>query len=162
MYVLPAGLTFALFMLLSLAYLLGAAFNILLRAGYAYRSKVNCYPTRWSFVTENWDTILIRVFVYGYLSFYAWSLHPELVAKIAMAFAVPSWIAGWLIVHVSIASSFGYGFIIDRILDSLQSAIADKPYLSFLNMFVRGRVPAYNSGIVDIEKLANTEPKNGQ
>jgi hypothetical protein len=154
MFALPDGLTFGLFLLLSLGYLIGAAFNILLRAGYAYRSKVNCYPTRLSFLIENWDTIVIRVFMYGYGAFYLWTLHPNWVEKIALSFGAPAWMAGWLTVPVGIGSSVGFGFLIDVLLDTVQSVVASRPYLSFLNIFVRGRVPAYNSGVVDTQKLA--------
>lgn len=144
-------------MLLSCFYLLGACFNILLRAGYAYRSAVNVHRTRWGFIKDNWDTMIIRVCVYGYGAFYVWALHPDLATKTALFFNVPSWLATWINIPVGVGSSFMFGFLIDVVLDSLQSIVASKPYLAPLNVFVRGRVPAYDANVVDVEKIAIQE-----
>lgn len=147
---LPQGLTPALFALISLFYFIGTGFNILLRAGFAYRSDVNVYPTRFSFVTKNWDTILIRVCVYGFGFFYAWTLHNDLPTKIAEAFGVAAGIATWLTVPVGLGSSGGFGFIIDVLLDSLQSVVASTPWLKWANVVIRGRVPTYDPRVVNL------------
>lgn len=150
---LPPGITYGLYALLSFGFLIGTSFNQVLRAGYAYRSNVNCYPTRWSFYSQNWDTIIIRVF-YGYLAFYAWSLHPDWVSLIAKSCGVAEGVSNWLTFPVTLATSIGFGFGIDVLLDSTQSLIASKPYLSFLNIFIRGRIPTYNPRVVDTKLLA--------
>lgn len=159
---LPPSLTYGLFALLTLAYWLGAAFNVLLLAGFAYRSQVNKIFSRWQYVCHNWDTILVRVFVYGYAAFYGWVNHPDWVAKIAIGCGVASWIAGWLTIPITLGTSFVFGFVIDRVIDYAQSASANKPYLSWLNFFLRGRVPVYDANIVDTKKIAKMNKDDNQ
>lgn len=154
---LPPGLSYSLYGILVLGYLVGAEFNLMLRAGFAYRSNINCYPTRRSFYTKNWDTILIRVFLYGFGLFYLWTLHPDWITIVAVFFKVPQSLANWLTFPVTLGTAVGAGFVIDVLLDSAQSIVANlvatRPYLSFLNMLVRGRIPEYNPRIVNTELL---------
>lgn len=159
---LPPGVTYALYGLLSLGYLVGTSFNLILRAGFAFRSNINCYPTRWSFYSQNWDTILIRLF-YGYLAFYAWSLHPDWISWIALKFYVSQGIANWLTFPVTLATSMGFGFGIDVVLDSLQSVVASTSWLSWANVFIRGRVPTYDPRVVNTQLLKqDAEVKNAK
>lgn len=157
---LPQGLTFGLFMVLTGAYVIGAAFNVLLLAGFALRSKVNTHPTRLDFLKSNWDTLAIRIFFYGYLAFYGWSVHPEFLKVVASSLGAPDWLSNWTILPVNVASSLAFGFFIDRALDSIQAAVADKPSLAWLNVFLRGRVPTYDSSVVDVQALAQRENTN--
>lgn len=154
---LPPGLTFALYGILTIGYLIGAEFNLMLRAGFAYRSQVNVYPTRRSFYTKNWDTILIRVALWGYGLFYIWTLHPDWLSISAVFFHVPKSIADWLTFPVSLGTAVGAGFVIDVILDSAQSIAAfvakDRPYLSWLPAILGGRIPEYNPRVVNTKLL---------
>lgn len=154
---LPPGLTFSLYGILVVGYLIGAQFNLLVRAGFAYRSDVNVYPTRRSFYVKNWDIILIRVFLWGFGLFYIWTLHPDWLALTAVFFHVPKDVAGWLIFPVSLGTSVGAGFVIDVVLDSAQSIAAfvakDRAYLSWLPAILGGRIPAYDPRVVDVKLL---------
>ena len=159
---LPPGLTLGLFGILSFAYVVGAAFNVLLRAGYAARSKVNVHGSRLDFLTTNWDTILVRVCMWGFGAFYFWSLHPTILKTIASGFNMPDWLSNWMIFPVNVATSAAFGFFIDVALDSLQSVIASKPFLAPLNVLVRGRVPVYDSNVVDVQAVQDKTDKENK
>lgn len=139
---------------LSIAYLIGTLFHILLRAGYAVRSQVNTTPSRWCYVVDHWDTLLIRCGFFGYLLFFAWLSHPDWPSKIAIALMVPEGPANWLTVPQTLGTSAMFGFFIDVVLDSAQSIVAGLtlkfPSLSFLNAVVRGQIPSYDARVVDV------------
>lgn len=156
--ILPLPLPFILYKWLLLFCLVGMILNVLLRADYAKSSSVNVYPTRWSFVTRNWVTILIRIFPWGFGIFYAWTIHPEWLTVIAKFFKVPDWMANWMTFPVNVPVSLGLGFVIDVGLDKVQSWAAmtkDGPwYVAWLNTVFQGRLPQYDAAVVIVEKLA--------
>lgn len=151
----PQGLDYSMFLILCLFYVFGSGINIAIRADYAFHSAVNCYPTRLSFLTQNYVAILIRVFFYDFALFYLWSLHPTWVASIASFFQVPSNIADWLTLPVNAGTAVLAGWSLDVLLDKIQSWIAgsDKPWISWANILFQGRVPQYNPAVVDTSKL---------
>src|SRR6266704_1339641 len=123
-------------LLLVLFFLIGIGMHVLLRAGYAYRSAVNPYPTRRAFVRKHWDTILVRTFLNSWL-FWLWVSHPDLVSRIASALGVSAAIADWLTVPVSLGTAVMFGFFVDVFLDSVQSIVAKIPQLAWLNKYLR-------------------------
>lgn len=142
---------------LSLAYVVGALFHILLRAGYAVRSQVNTTPTRWCYVRTHWDALLIRSGFFGYLAFWAWMAHPEWPSQIAKSLLVPEGVANWLTAPATLGTAAMFGFMIDVVLDSAQSIVANLtakfPQLSFLNAIVRGQIPSYDANVVDVKTV---------
>lgn len=125
------------------------------------RSKVNSVPNRRYFIYQHWDTLLIRVFFFGYLMFWAWLKHPDWPSKLAMLMMVPAGLANWLTVPATLGTAAGFGFFEDVLLDSAQSftaAVSDKfPSLKFLNTVVRGQLPTYDSSVVNVNKINSTD-----
>lgn len=163
--ILPLPLPINLYVWLLVACLLGMGLNILIRADYAKSSGVNIYPTRWSFVTRNWVTIIIRIFPWGLGAFYGWTMHPEWLTVIAKFFKVPDYLANWMTFTVNIPMSLGLGFVIDVLIDKVQSWAAltkdGGPWISWLNTIFQGRLPQYDSAVVATEKLSK-ERKVGE
>jgi hypothetical protein len=162
--ILPLPLPFTLYKWLLLFCLIGMLLNVLLRADYAMRSTVNIYPSHWSFVRRNWVTILIRIVPWGLGTFYVWTLHPEWATTVAKFFHVPDWLANWMTLPVNVITSLGLGFVIDVLLDKVQSwtaAATNNPYLAWLNTIFQGRLPVYDDEMVATDKLS-TDRKVGE
>lgn len=147
-------------LLLITFFLSGIGFHVLLRAGFAYRSQINIYPSRWSFIAANWDTTLIRTFLNSIL-FWWWVTYPGTVSTVLIFFRVPANIANWMTVPVTLGTAAVFGFFIDVLLDSAQSIIAGTPQLAWLNKYLKGQIPSYDPAVVDVAKL-DPERKVGE
>jgi|SRR5882724_5329832 len=129
---------------------IGAAFHVLLRAGFAIRNPVNPITNRRAFLKQYWDTILIRAAIATGL-FAFWLGHSTAINSILAYFNNP--LKFDFDVPVTFATSWGFGFLIDQPLDSLQSVIATKPSLAWLNTIIRGQIPQYAAAIVVAEPV---------
>ena len=131
-------------------WLLGVAIHVLLRAGYAIRSKVNPVKSRWDFLKQNWDTVAVRTFLSGLI--FAYGLrNPDALDKLVTLVAEHFNISNFdFSITFSNVTSAGFGFFSDTVLDSVQSFVASSPKLSWLNNVLRGQIPGYDPTVVDL------------
>lgn len=149
---------------LSLGYLIGAIFHLLMRADFARKSKVNPFPGMWAWFVCYWVQIAVRVGFWGYGLFWLWLDHPDWPAKIAMQFYVPPDVANWLIVTPTLGASVGFGFFADVALDYTQvfvGALAQKfPSLGWLGTLLQSQVPQYSPEVqAAVDVVENQQPK---
>lgn len=148
---------------LSLAYLIGTIFHLLMRADLAYKSKVNKIPNRRCWFANYWVSILVRVCFWGYGIFRLWIAHPEWPSKVAMAFGVPDYIANWLIITPTLGASVGAGFFIDVVLDYAQVFVGlltkKFPMFGVIAKIIQAQVPQYDPDVVDVTKVEEEDKR---
>src|SRR5215813_13049981 len=105
---------------LSIAFLLGILWRLFSRASKAYRSKLRSYPSRWAFISTNWDVFLLRTVPWNSGFFALWLFKPDTLAKGLILAHVPDNIANWMIVTPNLLSSGVFGFTVDYALDQVQ------------------------------------------
>lgn len=136
----------------SLTFLVGVGVDVMIRAGHAKRSDVNMHPSRWSFVVDNLDVILARLF-WSSLAFGIWLLKPDWVSIGVKYLGVPDWFANWLTVTPNPASSAVGGILIDYGLDWAQAVVAKKN-IPILTDLLKAKLPAFDPEIVNVKKVA--------
>lgn len=144
--------------LLVVSFYLGTLIRLSLRAGNAFRSQVNKYPNRRSYLFRNWDVFLVRTFFAT--GFFTWWLHdPGAWSKFIAMLGVAPGIANWLTVPPTLATSAGFGFFSDLGIDQVQYRLATKyPWLPDI---VKGEIPSYDPAVVDVDSLSK-ERKVGE
>ena len=146
--------------LLVIMFYVGILLRLLQRAGSAFRSQVNTYPTRWSFVVCNWDVFLLRSAINTGL-FSLWLHNPGLISQGLNYLGVASGIANWVTVPPTLTTAAGFGFFIDIGLDQLQMMIAQSPKFAWLPSVFKGEIPSYDRAVVAVN-LLSVERKVGE
>ncbi len=139
--------------LLVVMFYLGILLRLLQRASTAFRSKINTYPSRWSFVLRNWDVFLLRSAINTAL-FAVWLRDPGLLSKGIAYLGVTPAIADWLTVPPTLTTAAGFGFFVDLALDWLQLMIVDSPKFAWLPSVFKGEIPSYDPAVVAVDKLS--------
>jgi len=137
--------------LLVVVFYVGVLVRMLARAGAAFRSEVNTYPTRRAWVKRNWDIFLARTFITT-LFFTWWLFDPSALARFLVNWIhVPAEIGNWFVFPPTplTAPVFGYGG--DVGLDQIQFRLAKK--YPWLPEIIKGEVPSYDSAVVKTEEL---------
>jgi len=137
--------------LLVIAFYMGTILRLCMRAGNAFRSQVNKYPNRRSYIGRNWDIFLVRTFfATGFFTW--WMSDPGAWSKVIGAVGVPPGISNWLTVPPTLATSAGFGFFSDLGIDQVQYRLATKyPWLPDI---IKGEVPSYDPAVVDVDSLS--------
>lgn len=135
---------------LCIVFLVGLGLRILSRAGFAIRNPVNPVSSRWQFVKNNWDTMLIRSF-WDSLAFGYWLTHPTAFGDFFNLFHLPFNFN----VPTNIITAPGFGFLIDSGFDWLGSAVINIPQLKVLGVLLGGTIPPLPS--VELVQKAHEE-----
>ena len=139
--------------MLWLFFVVGLGLRILLRAGEAIRNPLNPVASRWCFVKDNWDTLLIRS-AWDCVLFVIWQNNPTIISRILTMFHIPlnfdlpvtDWTA-WM-----------FGYLIDSLLDKLGAALAVIPQLKWIGIVIGGTIPQLPSlefvkRVIEAQKL---------
>ncbi len=145
---------------LAIAYLLGILWRFFSRATKAYRSTMRAYPSRWAFVKANWDVFLLRTFPWNSGLFVLWVINPGLLSKVVVFVAVPENIANWLTIPPTLGTAFGFGFLVDYLLDQLQIKIATSPMFAWLPAALKGEIPLYDQSVVNGSQLVQSNNRD--
>ena len=145
---------------LTLAFALGIGWRLFSRATKAYRSKLRSYPSRWAFVSSNWDVFLLRTFPFNGGLFVAWLFHPDWIAKGLVYAHVPASFANWLIVTPNLATAFAFGFLVDYALDQIQIKLATVSLPSWVPDAIRGEIPSYDATVVNGTTLVQSSNRD--
>ncbi len=146
--------------LLVVMFYLGILLRLLQRASTAFRSKVNTYPSRWSFVSRNWDVFLLRSAINTAL-FAVWLHDPGTISKGLSYLGVAPGIANWVTIPPTLTTAAGFGFFVDLALDQLQFMVSSSPKFAWLPSVFKGEIPSYDPAVVAVDKLS-PERKVGQ
>jgi hypothetical protein len=146
--------------LLVIMFYVGILLRLLQRASSAFRSTVNTYPTRWSFVARNWDVFLLRSAINTAL-FSLWLKDPSLISKGLGYLGVASGIADWVTVPPNLATAAGFGFFVDLGLDQIQLMLSSSPKFAWLPSVFKGEIPSYDPAVVAVDRLT-VERKVGE
>ncbi|SRR6266849_1206866 len=139
--------------LLAVMFYVGILLRLLQRAGTAFRSKINTYPSRWSFVSRNWDVFLLRSAINTVL-FSLWLRDPGTLAKGITYLGVTPSIANWTTIPPTLTTAASFGFLVDLALDQLQVMIASSPKFAWLPSVFKGEIPSYDPAVVAVDKLS--------
>ena len=133
---------------LAAAFVFGLGFRLFVRASKAFKSKIRTYPSRWAFVKANWDVFLARSVPDGFI-FAIWLFKPGLLSTGLVHVGVPATIANWLTIPPTLGTSFGFGFVVDLVLDQIQLKIASNPP-SWLPDIFKGEIPSYQDAVAQV------------
>ena len=131
----------------------GILLRLLQRASTAFRSMVNTYPSRWSFVSRNWDVFLLRSAINTAL-FSVWLKDPGLISQGLGYLGVASGIANWVTVPPTLTTAAGFGFFVDLGLDQIQFMLSSSPKFAWLPSVFKGEIPSYDPAVVAVDKLS--------
>lgn len=137
--------------LLVVVFYIGILMRLLVRAGTAYRSQVNIYPTRRSFIKKNWDIFAARTFITTLL-FAWWLSDPSAWARFSVKLGVAPGIGNWIVFPPTPLTSPVFGYIGDVALDQIQMRLAMK--FPWLPDIIKGEIPKYDSAVVDVKGLS--------
>jgi hypothetical protein len=144
----------------TLTFLIGVSVDVMIRAGHAKRSDVNTHPTRWSFVTDNFDVILARLF-WSSIVFGIWLFKPDWISTALKWFDVPDKYANWITVTPNPASAAGGGILSDYGLDWAQAVVAKKN-IPVLTALLKAKLPQYDESVVNVKKIAEKDNKDSK
>jgi len=139
--------------LLVIMFYLGILLRLLQRAGTAFRSTVNTYPSRWSFVAKNWDVFLLRSAINTAL-FSLWLHDPGTISKGLTYLGMTPALANWVTIPPTLTTAAGFGFFIDLGLDQVQFMILSSPKFAWLPSVFKGEIQSYDPAVVAVEKLS--------
>lgn len=135
----------------TLTFLIGVGVDVMIRAGHAKRSDINTHPTRWSFVVDNLDVILARLF-WCSIAYGIWLVKPDWFSIGLKWLNVPEKWANWLTVTPNPASAAIGGALGDYGLDWAQAVVAKKN-IPILTDLLKAKVPTYDEEIVNVKKI---------
>jgi hypothetical protein len=144
---------------LTVAFTLGILLRLFQRATRAFRSKLRCYPTRWSFVAGNWDVFLLRSLWNGAL-FVLWLFKPGFISNGLVWLHVPQNFANWLTVPPTLGSAIGFGYLVDLALDQIQMKIASTDSLKWLPDSLKGEIPLYDQNAVNSDTVVQKNERD--
>lgn len=131
---------------------IGQLMRFSLRAGNAFRSGVNTYPTRRSFWARNFDIFMIRSGLWLVVFFSTWLYHPGWFSWMLIhAFGIAPGIANYLTIPPTLGTAWLAGLVGDGGLDQAQLRIRSR----FPNWprWIAGEVPAYDPVVVKTNEL---------
>jgi hypothetical protein len=146
--------------LLIVMFYMGILLRLLQRASTAFRSKVNTYPSRWSFVSRNWDVFLLRSAINTVL-FSLWLRDPGTLSKGVIYLGVTPGLANWITIPPTLTTAASFGFLVDLALDQIQFILSSSPKFAWLPSVFKGEIPSYDPAVVAVDKLS-VERKVGE